>query len=183
MKHVVGVARVTHVTVGHQPPVRHPRPVGITRLHAWVGDGRPRGAATARRRAYPGPVGIDDLVDEWLPLPDVAERLGEDVGSVRRRVQEGSLLALRVGERSVQQVPAAFLVTRPDGGVEVIPALAGTLSVLADAGLTPEESVRWLFTPDESLASLGSSRPGTPVEALAAGHKTEIRRRAQAEAL
>ena len=126
---------------------------------------------------------VDEIVGEWLPLPDVAERLGEDVGAVRRRLQEGSLVAVRVGERKVLQVPAAFLVTDDDGRTQVLPALAGTLSVLSDAGFTPEEAVRWLFTPDDSLTSLGSSRPSTPVEALAAGHKTEIRRRAQAEAL
>lgn len=126
---------------------------------------------------------LDELVGDWLPLPDVAERLGEDVGAVRRRIQEGRLLAVRVGDRGVLQVPAAFLTTGADGRSEVIPALAGTLSVLADAGFAPEEAVRWLFTPDETLASLGSTRPTTPVAALAAGHKTEVRRRAQALAL
>ena len=33
--------------------------------------------------------------------------------------------------------------------------------------------MRWLFTPDDSL-------PGTPADALRAGRKTEVRRRAQA---
>lgn len=124
---------------------------------------------------------LDEIVGEWLPVPDVAERLGEDVVAVRRRLQDKTLVAVRVD--GVLKVPAAFLTADADGRTVVVPALPGTLSVLFDAGFSPEEAVRWLFTPDESLASLGASRPTTPVAALAAGHKTEIRRRAQAEAL
>lgn len=127
---------------------------------------------------------LDALVGEWLTLPDAAERLGTDVGRVRRMLQEQRLIAVRQGERRVLAVPAAFL--RPvDDGWEVLPALQGTLVVLADAGMGDEEAVRWLFTPDESLATLGTGPvpPRTPVEALRAGHKTEIRRRAQAELL
>lgn len=126
---------------------------------------------------------LDALVGEWLPLPDVAERLGTDVGRVRRMLQEQRLVAVRRGDRNILSVPAGFL--RPtDDGWEVVAALQGTLVVLTDAGLDDEAAIRWLFTPDESLASLGTGagRPRTPAEALAAGHKTEIRRRAQAEA-
>jgi hypothetical protein len=128
---------------------------------------------------------LDALVGEWLPLPDVAERIGRDVGAVRRLVEDRSLLALRRGERGVLSVPAGFLVHTEDDGWQVIPALAGTLTLLGDAGFSDEAAVRWLFSPDESLRALGTGpvRPSTPVEALAAGHKTEVRRRAQAEAL
>ena len=128
---------------------------------------------------------LDALVGEWLPLPDVAERLGCDVGAVRRLVEDRSLLALRRGERPVLKVPAGFLVPTDGGAWQVVPALPGTLTLLADAGFSDEAAVRWLFTPDETLRGLGTGpvRPSTPVEALAAGHKTEIRRRAQAEAL
>jgi len=111
---------------------------------------------------------LDELVDEWLTLLDVAERLALDVGRVRRLLQEGHLAAVRRGERKVLSVPAALL---NDEGP--LPELRGTLSVLADAGFADAEALRWLFTADESL-------PGTPVEALRAGRKTEIRRRAQA---
>lgn len=128
---------------------------------------------------------LDDLVDEWLPLPDVAERLGTDVGKVRRMLQEQRLIAVRQGERSILSVPAGLLAETADGGWEVVAALQGTLVVLADAGLSDEEAVAWLFTPDPSLESLGTgaTRPSTPAEALRVGHKTEIRRRAQALAL
>ncbi len=54
-----------------------------------------------------------------------------------------------------------------------LPELAGTVTLLSDAGFSPEEALHWLFTVDPTL-------PGSPVEALRAGRKTEIRRRAQA---
>ena len=54
-----------------------------------------------------------------------------------------------------------------------LPELRGTLTVLMDSGYDDESALRWLFTPDESL-------PGAPVDALLAGRKTEVRRRAQA---
>ncbi len=77
-------------------------------------------------------------------------------------------MALRIGERKVRSVPAEFV---QDG--TVVESLKGTLSVLKDSGYSDEESVKWLFTEDESL-------PGTPMNALRSGRKTEIRRRAQA---
>ncbi len=121
------------------------------------------------------------LVDEWLTVPDVADRMGTDPGKVRRLLAERRLIGVRRGERSILSVPARFLVPTDDGAAEPVPSLHGTLVLLADAGLSDEEAVRWLFTPDETLEGLGADRPRTPVDALVAGHKTEIRRRAQAE--
>jgi hypothetical protein len=111
---------------------------------------------------------LDALVGDWLTLPDAAELLGLDVGKVRRLLQDRNLVAVRRGERNVLSVPAALVV---DGAP--LPELRGTLTVLADSGYDDEAAVRWLFTPDDSL-------PGTPVDALRAGRKTEVRRRAQA---
>jgi hypothetical protein len=111
---------------------------------------------------------LETLVGGWLALPDVADRLGTDVGKVRRFLQDRNLVAVRVGERSVLSVPEALVV---DG--HPLQELRGTLTVLADGGYCDEDAVRWLFTPDDSL-------PGTPVDALRAGRKTEVRRRAQA---
>ena len=91
----------------------------------------------------------DDLrVDAWLNLPDVAERLGTDVGRVRRLIQERRLFAVRKGERQIVSVPERFLVRTADDGWEVVPALQGTLVLLTDAGFSDEEAIRWLFTPD-----------------------------------
>jgi hypothetical protein len=111
---------------------------------------------------------LDRLVGPWLTLPDVADRLDLDVGRVRRLVRDRYLLAVRRGEPRVLSIPEALL---HEG--EPLPELRGTLTVLADSGYDDVAAMTWLFTPDDSL-------PGTPVEALRAGRKTEIRRRAQA---
>jgi hypothetical protein len=131
----------------------------------------------------------DDLVDSWLTVPDVADELGLDAGKVRRLLKERRLVGIRRGTPPVLSIPAAFLVpvdaanpSADDEGYEgdapapratVLASLQGTLSVLGDVGLTDADAIAWLFTADESL-------PGRPVDALRAGHKTEIRRRAQA---
>lgn len=47
---------------------------------------------------------LDDLVGEWLTLPDVAEALGTDVGKVRRLVQERRVVGVKRGERTTFQV-------------------------------------------------------------------------------
>lgn len=114
---------------------------------------------------------LDSLVPAWLTVPEAADRLGTDVVRVRRMLQDRALLAVRRGERNVLSVPEALLT--PDGPLQ---HLQGTLTVLADAGLDDREAIAWLFTPDDSL-------PGTPVDALVRGHKTEVRRRAQALAV
>ena len=146
------VADVT-LRVGEVRPVRR---------IADLSDARPR-SGYARRVED-----LDQLVEQWLTLPDVAEQLGIDVGKVRRLVQERYLIAVRHGDPKVLSVPEALLKD-----AQPLPELRGTLFVLADAGYGDESALQWLFTPDDSL-------PGTPVDALRAGRKTEIRRRAQA---
>ena len=111
---------------------------------------------------------LDALVGDWLTLPDVAERLDLRVTRVHNLINDRRLLAVRRPEPSVRAVPAAFLTERG-----LLEPLHGTLVLLQDAGFDDEEALRWLFTPDESL-------PGRPIDALRDGHKTEVRRRAQA---
>ena len=115
---------------------------------------------------------VEDLVGEWLTIPDVADRLGVPLSTVRRLVEDRELLAHRVGERRVVAVPAGFL---DDQGP--LHALKGTFTVLADGGMSDEQILRWLHTPDETLPV-----PGTPLDAIRAGFKTEVRRRAMEEA-
>ena len=107
-----------------------------------------------------------ELVDEWLPLPDVAEALGLDVLRTRQLIRECQLLAVR--RDGVLYVPAAFV---QDG--HVLKSLPGVLTLLTDARYSDEEALGWLFTADDSL-------PGTPVQALRENRGTEIKRRAQA---
>ncbi len=110
---------------------------------------------------------VESLVGEWLPLPDVAQLLDVSITRVHGLIDERALAALRVGERRIRSVPAAFIL---DG--QVVDSLKGTIVVLADAGYSDEDLIVWLFTPDESLR-------GRPIDALRVGLKTDIRRRAQ----
>ncbi len=118
------------------------------------------------------PRDLESLVPAWLTVPDLAERLGLRLSDARTLLEDRELLAVRVGERQVLSVPAGFL---DDDGP--IPALRGTFTVLADGGMRDDEIVRWLHTPDETLPV-----PGTPLDAIRAGFKTEVRRRAMEEA-
>ncbi|MBV7411926.1 DNA-binding protein [Dermabacteraceae bacterium TAE3-ERU27] len=111
---------------------------------------------------------VETLVTDWLNLPDVATHLDIEVGKVRRLVEGGELIALKRGKPPVRSVPALFLL---DG--EIIPHLAGTITVLRDARYSDEEILIWLFTEDDSL-------PGRPVDQLRKGQRGEVRRRAQA---
>ena len=116
---------------------------------------------------------IEALVGSWLTVPDVAERLGVPLSTVRRLLEDRELLAHRVGERRVLAVPAGFL--DEDGPLA---ALRGTFTVLADGGKSDVEILRWLHTPDDTLPVAGS-----PLNAIRAGFKTEVRRRAMEEAI
>jgi hypothetical protein len=111
---------------------------------------------------------VDELVGEWLTVPDVAEALGSDVVQVRQLLKDGTLVCVRRGDRAVISVPAAFIV---DG--VVVKKVPGLLTLLRDAGYDENQSLRWIFTPDDSL-------PGTPMQALLENRHTEVRRRAQA---
>ncbi|MCK2220774.1 Rv2175c family DNA-binding protein [Actinomadura sp. ATCC 31491] len=110
----------------------------------------------------------DQLVDEWLTLPEVARRLDLPMGRAKQLLKDHKLLGVRREGSGGPQVPAVFL-----DGKEVMKGLPGTLTVLQDAGYDDVESLRWLFTPDDSL-------PGSPIEAIRAGRHTEVKRRAQA---
>ena len=109
----------------------------------------------------------DQLVAEWLTLPEVAARLDLSIGRAKQLLKDRKLLGVRRGGGG-PQVPAVFL-----DGKDVMKGLPGTLSVLRDSGYDDIESLRWLFTPDDSL-------PGSPVDAIKAGRHTEVKRRAQA---
>ncbi|GAA3011234.1 MULTISPECIES: Rv2175c family DNA-binding protein [Streptosporangium] len=109
----------------------------------------------------------DQLVGEWLTLTEVARRLNLSAGRAKQLLKDRKLIGVRRGGGE-PQVPAAFLA-----GTEVVKGLSGTLTVLLDAGYDDVESLRWLFTPDDTL-------PGSPVDAIVAGRHTEVKRRAQA---
>ncbi|MGI8434128.1 MAG: Rv2175c family DNA-binding protein [Nocardioidaceae bacterium] len=107
------------------------------------------------------------LVDSWLTFSQVADELGVSSTKVRQLTKERQLAAVRRPELREPAVPADFLV---DG--VVVKGLSGTLTLLADHGFSPEESIEWLYTPDDTL-------PGRPIDALREDRGTEVRRRAQ----
>jgi hypothetical protein len=111
---------------------------------------------------------VEGSVSRWLTLPELADELGLDITRVRRMHAEGQFPARRRGERWVLSVPAEFV---QDGAL--LKGLAGTRTVLADAGYTEAQALAWLFTVDPTL-------PGSPVAALRENRGTEVRRRAQA---
>ena len=102
----------------------------------------------------------------WLTVPDLTEQLGLKVSQVRRLIEEGALLASKID--GMWQVPDVFIV---DGAP--LRELKGTVMVLSDAGFSSEESMNWLLNTEPSLGV-------SPVEALRAGRKAEVRRVAQA---
>ena len=81
-------------------------------------------------------------------------------------LEERVLLGARID--GVLKVPAAFLV---DG--EPLHELRGTVLVLSDAGYSDDEAIVWLLSEEDSLGT-------TPIDALRAGRKAEVRRVAQA---
>lgn len=109
---------------------------------------------------------MTEPVSEWLTVPELVELLGVTPGKVRRLIEDRHLLAVRT--EGVLRVPAAFV---RDG--EPLHELRGTLVLLADAGYSDEEAMRWLTHVDDSLGV-------APIEALRAGRKAEVRRVAQA---
>lgn len=106
-----------------------------------------------------------DNVSAWITVPEAAELLNVPLGRVHRLIEDNEIFAVRID--GVKRIPAELIV---DG--EPLASVKGTLGVLMDSGYSLDEAIEWLYTPDESL-------PGTPMQALVEGRKTEIRRRAQ----
>jgi Rv2175c C-terminal domain of unknown function len=111
--------------------------------------------------------GVTDIAAaRWLTIPELTDLLGLKVTQVRRLIEDRALLAQRVD--GVLKVPEAFIVNG-----EPLSELRGTLVVLGDAGFTDDEAMHWLLSPEDSLTV-------TPIDALRAGRKAEVRRVAQA---
>ena len=87
------------------------------------------------------------------------------------RYGEEHLLAL--GLESLRRYPAFVAELEAAAGHQVGLRQDGTLIVATDAGFSPEESVRWLLSESSAL-------PGRPVDAMAAGRDTAVKRVAMA---
>jgi hypothetical protein len=109
---------------------------------------------------------VNPVETQWLTIPELVDLLGIGVSKIRRMIEDRSLLARRID--GVWRVPQDFI---RDG--EPLPELRGTLILLSDARFTDDEAMDWLLEPEESLGT-------SPIEALRAGRKAEVRRVAQA---
>lgn len=107
-----------------------------------------------------------DPQTRWLSVPELVESLGIGVSRVRRLIEDRTLLASKVD--GVWKVPELFIRDS-----EPLADLRGTLIVLKDSGFSDEEAMSWLLSVDDSIGL-------SPVEALRAGRKAEVRRVAQA---
>ena len=87
-------------------------------------------------------------------------------GKVHRLIEDHHLLAVR--RERVLVVPEEFLQDR-----EPLKDLRGTLILLADDGFTDDEAMDWMLEVNELLGV-------SPIAALRAGRKAEVRRVAQA---
>ena len=102
----------------------------------------------------------------WLTIPDLVERMSISPSRIRRLIDDHVLAAKRVD--GILCVPESFL-----DGVEARLELRGTITVLSDQGYKGDDVVDWLTSYQESLRA-------SPIDALIAGRKAEVRRIAQA---
>lgn len=110
---------------------------------------------------------LEGLASGWISLPELAAQIDQPLPKVRQLVREGKLVTVPHGPRSVPSVPQEFV---SDG--RLVKGLAGALTVLRDAGYSNEEALRWLLTDDPVLTT-------RPVDAMAAGRDSAVKRRAQ----
>jgi len=109
---------------------------------------------------------VDAESDRWLTVPDLVAVLNLSPGKVHRLLEDRHLLAVR--RDRVLVVPEEFV---HDG--QPLTELRGTLVLLADDGFTDEEAMHWMLSVNELLGV-------SPIAALRAGRKAEVRRIAQA---
>lgn len=95
-------------------------------------------------------------------MPDLVDLLDEGVGRVRRLVDDHYLIGSR--RDGTFKVPAIFIV---DGSP--LSSLRGTIIVLKDLGFSDDESIDWLLGVEPLIGD-------TPINALLAGRKSEVRR-------
>jgi hypothetical protein len=110
-----------------------------------------------------------DQVSSWLTVIEAGELLGIQPGKVRRLIEEHHLIGIK--RDGVLMIPSELII---DG--EPLASLRGTIMVLLDDGFSLGGSIDWLYTVEESLKT-------TPMQALIAGRKAEVRRLAQSLAL
>lgn len=109
---------------------------------------------------------LAELVPEWLAWDQAAAQLGVTPAKVRTMVKEHQLASAVPAPGLPPQVPAAMIA-----GGEPVKGLAGTLTLLHDAGYDDRECIAWLF--------LDQDFPGRAIDALRENRGREVKRRAQ----
>ncbi|MFX0537282.1 Rv2175c family DNA-binding protein [Ornithinimicrobium sp. Y1847] len=143
---------------------------GAKGLDAQDAGAQDAGAQDARAKDA-GAQDLDAQVEEWWAVPDIVERTGVRLTEVKRWLQEREVVGVRRGPNNAVMVPASFF---DDEGP--LHPLRGTITVLADNGLTDPEIIEWLHEADDTLQG------GSAIASLRSGNKTEVRRRAQEQA-
>lgn len=131
------------------------------------------------------PKNLNDIIENWLTVPDFAERLGTVPKSVRSALHDQRIVGAQLGPDKILHIPADFLIgahlsnpadVRHDlntGKLVILPSLQGTIILLADMGLGTEEILHWLFTPEAMIGA-------RPIDALREGNRSIVRRTAAA---
>lgn len=105
------------------------------------------------------------LNHEWISRTEAAKLLGISAGRLHRLEEERYLMCVRIdGEL---RMPRAFI-----RGGEPLAGLRGTLTLLADQGISGDEAMVWLLSEDAVLGE-------TPIAALTAGRKSPVRKSIQ----
>jgi len=111
---------------------------------------------------------VSETAVTWLSVPEAAERLEVTPTKVRQFLEERFVLGSR--RNGTLQIPLSLV----EGGL--IHELPGTVTVLIDGGFLDDETLDWLLADNPTLGV-------TPVAALRAGRKKEVRRLAQSLAV
>ena len=97
---------------------------------------------------------------------ELAAELGIEEHRVRNLVRSFDLIEIMTAEG--KRIPE-FAMIRTDLGLEINPALRGTVMALLDNSLTVDEASEWLSTDNLELGS-------SPIAAMYAGHIHDVRR-------
>ncbi|MCD4549495.1 MULTISPECIES: Rv2175c family DNA-binding protein [unclassified Schaalia] len=111
---------------------------------------------------------------EFLSVDEAARRLGVEARKIKQFVRDHLVLCVK-DTSGKQAIPADMLVLG-EYGWELLYNLPGTLTLLADGGFSPQESLEWLYRVDDELGQ-------TPMSALREGRHHRVNAIASALAL
>ena len=102
-----------------------------------------------------------------LSTDEVCRLLGIEERRLKQLIRDRVLIEARSasGERGVPR----DIIVKGENGWEPLPFLQGTLTLLADDGFTPEESLAWLYTVQDELGE-------RPIDALTSGRHHRVNR-------